>query len=40
MQVYKQLEDKKVDVSNVLGAVEAREVIIQAKEMYRQNFVD
>ena len=40
LQVYKQLEDKKVDVSNVLGAEEAKQIIIEAKQMYKDNFED
>jgi len=40
LKVYKQLEDKKVDVSNVLGAEVAKEVIKQAKSFYKENFKD
>lgn len=38
LKVYKQLEDKKVDVQNVLGRKEAQEVIKQAKDWYIQKF--
>ena len=38
LSVYKQLEDKPVEVQNVLGADKAREIIIKAKDDYKRNF--
>ena len=40
LSVYKQLEGKPVEVQNVLGPKEAKEVIIKAKEEYKKNFED
>lgn len=38
LQVYKHLENKKVDVKNVLGHEEAKNVIREAKELYAKTF--
>ena len=38
LSVYKQLEGKAVEVQNVLGSVEAKKVIVKAKEEYKQKF--
>ena len=37
--VYKQLENKKVEVKQISGAEEAKNVIVAAKELYKKTFV-
>ncbi len=38
LKVYKQLEDKKVDVQNISGHEEAKRVIESAKELYKNTY--
>lgn len=38
LSIYKELENKKVDVKNVMGNEEAKKVIAEAKELYHKTF--
>ena len=38
LSIYKELENKKVDVKNVMGNEEAKRVIAEAKELYHKTF--
>ena len=38
LSIYKELENKKVDVKNVMGHEEAKRVIAEAKQLYHETF--
>ena len=38
LSIYKELENKKVDVKNVMGHEEAKRVIAEAKQLYYETF--